>query len=522
MGAYKSIRGWSLALALCASALVGCTTTSEDIQHWANTKQGPQKLMSVVTHSKFPMALRGEAVLSLIGMPPRGGRRVGIDDAIAGLDRVQPPERERLMAHVVPGLVSKLTAPPPPEGEPDESVPFKDAAYAMLTEDDGKLVTTPEHRQQLEQALAVWAHADFERRQDAPGQNVGMRQMLALLGPQSLSKLPERITPDGNTQRLVSLIAELGDAPTRAAAAAKLVEMADFTASPAWLTAKQPELKKANEVSGIKADTKAFDAQLQQFQEEELLRLFASLKQLKSPGGAQYLARVAADPKRPEKQRAGALAALEGQVDGKDDGTFQALLSVAKATDTPDTVRTLAFRRLATFTYTQLAEPLYDTFGGDDWRVRWLAGELLLQKLNASQLDEFMSRLEKVEHMAVTEPLTYGKLLAKVEGLKNVSETVDSYSSSSNETPVRLAALGYYYSHGSSEQLDRVARYDADRSKVPECSENAKDCDWRCGETEVETLGDYVKHCIVPAMAQASGPSKSSDAKASQDPQKTK
>ena len=65
-----------LALALGTGA---CRTSSEDVQRWARTVQGPKKLVAVLTHDKYPLELRVESALALIRMKPRNGRRVGID-----------------------------------------------------------------------------------------------------------------------------------------------------------------------------------------------------------------------------------------------------------------------------------------------------------------------------------------------------------------------------------------------------------------------------------------------------------
>jgi hypothetical protein len=527
MGANKSIRGWSLTLLLIAASSSGCRTTSEDIQHWANTKQGPHKLASVIAADKYSTALRAEAVHTLIGMPRRNGRLVGIEQALASLQALDADTRAAVVAHLVPALMTELTQPASAGTEKaDPSVQFKDAAYALLTETDPQLIANEEQQSALKGALSEWAMTDFEKRLDAPGQSVGMEQLLKLLGPRSVEGLPKRIKPDAKIARIVSLVADIGSKETRAEAARQLVEIAKFTESPAWLKQKEPELKQANEVSGIKTDDKRFQSQLDRFQEEELLRHFAALKRLAAEPGAHYLAAYAGDPKHAEKRRRGALAALDGQVGLDDQALFDSLLQIAKSSEAPDGVRTLAFRRLDAYPYSKLAPAYFALFEGDDWRVRWMAGESLLKKIEAGQLEQFMTHLGKVEHMSVTEPLTYGKLLPSIKGMKNVSDVVDSYSSSSNDTPVRLTALGYYYSHGTTKELDKVSRYERDREKVPDCSENAKNCEWTCGGTEVETVGDFVKHCIVPAMKErASGPTGNADAKggakASQDAQKT-
>ena len=46
--------------------------------------------------------------------------------------------------------------------------------------------------------------------------------------------------------------------------------------------------------------------------------------------------------------------------------------------------------------------------------------------------------------------------------------------------PVRLTALAYYYREGKKEDLAKVEPYSNDKSEVPECKEDAKECEWKC------------------------------------------
>src|SRR5580693_8513931 len=58
----------------------GCAVSESDVHRWESTERGPYKLMAVVTHDKYSMPLRIESAMSLIRMPARGGRRMGISD----------------------------------------------------------------------------------------------------------------------------------------------------------------------------------------------------------------------------------------------------------------------------------------------------------------------------------------------------------------------------------------------------------------------------------------------------------
>ena len=59
--------------------MTGCAVSESDVLRWERTERGPYKLVAVVTHDKYSLAaLRIDAAMSLLRMPPRGGRRMGI------------------------------------------------------------------------------------------------------------------------------------------------------------------------------------------------------------------------------------------------------------------------------------------------------------------------------------------------------------------------------------------------------------------------------------------------------------
>lgn len=513
---------WARGLIVLCLTTAGCRTDSEDVQRWANTQQGPRKLVAVLVHGKYPRPLRVEAAMTLIGMRARGGRRVGIDQTLEALAAMDASERDRLVAALVPELIAKLGEPAPAAGASDESLPYKDAAFELLTHTGPKLLERAELEQPLRHALSQWAMADFVTRMSASGQQVSMQQMLQELGPTSVVGLPDLIERDTpKLDHIAQLIAELGDEQTKLRASQKLVELARFIASDQWLNAKRPELEQANAASGQAPDPQAFAKQLALFQEEELLRLFGSMRRIGGKPSVDFLLTFAREP-RSEKQRKGALAAVERQIDGDDSAQLETIVAIASDDNTPDAVRGLALRRMGELPRDKVAAPLLGLFEHQNWKVRWLAAELLLQMSEPQHVDEFMAKLAKVEHMSLTEPLRYGQLIGEMKGTPAPEELVDSYSSSSNKVPVRLAALGYYYAHGDAADLAKLERAKRDRKKLPSCAEDAQDCEWRCAGRDVSTVGEFVEHCIVPSIeARNSGPTRTAGVKPSQDPQKT-
>src|SRR5690606_16309945 len=143
-------------------------------------------------------------------------------------------------------------------------------------------------------------------------------------------------------------------------------------------------------------------------------------------------------------------------------------------------------------------QKLYGLFDNDNWKVRWLAAELILQMSEAKHIPEFMEQVGKIKHMSLTEPLRYGKLVGELKGAS--TDSLKPYLSSKNPAAVRVSALGHYYDSGTQADLPAVEPYAADREKVPACAKDAKDCEWKCGGQDITTIGEYVTHCIKPAM----------------------
>src|SRR5688572_18320478 len=158
---------YSLALAVSLVLVAGCRTGADDVHRWANTQQGPRKIVAVMTHDKYPDDLRIEAAMTLVRMKPRSGRRVGIDELILGLNDMPAAERARIVTGMVPLLENEIRRPPPPEAnatgvrEIDPTFPYKDAAFALLTNEGEVLVASKPDRQRLHAALGDWAMADF-------------------------------------------------------------------------------------------------------------------------------------------------------------------------------------------------------------------------------------------------------------------------------------------------------------------------------------------------------------------------
>jgi HEAT repeat protein len=498
---------------------VACRTDSDNIRAWASKSQGPRKLVAVLTHDKYSMDLRIEAALTLVSMKPRGGRRIGIQGSeeqpglIDALAQMQPAARNAIVSRLVPKLQEEMVKPLPPSqagvAVADPTVPYKDAAFALLTHDDGALMADESQRKGLKTTLATWTSSNFAERLDDSSQMFGMEQVLRELKADGVRTLPDLIAPGASKiDRVSAMIADFGDEATKAKASEKLVAVAKEVNSDTWIKQKAAVVEAANKASKQAPTPEQFKLQLAQYQEEELLRVFSSMKRVGGKPVVTFLLDFARDKSQAERRRAAALAALQGNLDKKDTAHAQAILAITGASDTPDAVRDIALQRVGELPRPLVIDKLYELFKDSNWKVRWVAAELVLKMSETPQLPEFFAKLGRAENMAITEPLKYGQLISTMKGSPSPAEVAAKYASTGHPVQVRLSALGYYYNVGTKADLAKVSGYTSDRTATPKCKADAKDCDWKCvvrtekGEEtkEVATLGEFVESCVKPAM----------------------
>jgi hypothetical protein len=157
-----------------------------------------------------------------------------------------------------------------------------------------------------------------------------------------------------------------------------------------------------------------------------------------------------------------------------------------------------------------VVDRLYALFKDPTWQVRWVAAELVLKMSDTGQLPEFFDRIgSSSDGMSITEPLRYGQAIATMKGPQSAVEIVQSHLDS-GPAGARLTALGYYYHAGTPADLARLDAVRNDKTKVPECSEQAKDCEWKCDivvsgarETkDIKTVGEFYEFCVKPVLEQ--------------------
>jgi hypothetical protein len=241
------------------------------------------------------------------------------------------------------------------------------------------------------------------------------------------------------------------------------------------------------------------------------------MKRVGGKPAVEFLLAFAQDKAQDEKRRAAAMAALQGNLDKSNKAHAHAVLAVASASETPDSVRDVALQRVGEFPRPLVVDKLYELFKQANWKVRWVAAELVLKMSETPQLPEFFAKIGDADNMAITEPLKYGQIIAQMKGAPTPAEVADKYAATKNSVQARLTALGYYYNAGSAADLPKVSGFMSDRTATPKCKEDAKDCDWKCvvqgakGQEEtkdVSTLGEFVEFCVKPAMEKRGGAKK--------------
>jgi hypothetical protein len=498
--------------------VVGCAVSESDVRRWEGTERGPEKLVAVLTHGKYSIPLRTEAAMSLIRMKPRAGKRVGIDQLITALGTLDEESLRNIVIGMTPELVKEIEAPPPlkkPDGtiEPDATVPFKDAGFAMLSHEP-PLVADEKSKTDLTSALIKWTQTDFEDRIENGAQAYGVEQMMRFFGAPAVKGLPALMTEQSSkVDRIASLISDLGDPETKQKASEQLRTLAETIDSPAWIDKEKPLVQEANKRSNANIDDARLAIQLEKFQEQELIKIFTSMKRVGGRPVIDYCLKFAANPKNSEERRKAALAALEGRIDRNNAADIDKIFNVAKDDNTPDSVRDLAFARLGELPKEQIVPKLYTLFDAKKWKVRWVAASLVLRTMTTKGIAEFMRRLPagSNQKMGLSEPTQYGALIAKMDapaGEPKPRDAIMPYLAAKELGP-RLTALGYFF-EGKKADVGVVQSQEASNTPIPKC-EKEDECGWTCvvpkapGSQETDqktitTIGEFVKFCVEPSM----------------------
>jgi hypothetical protein len=526
----NGVSATALVLGTMASfATTGCAVSESDVKRWETTERGPYKLVAVVTHDKYSWQLRTDAAMALIRMPPRGGRRQGIgylcdhykDEESAeregALVQLGEEPRKKIVNAMAPEIIREMLVPPPAKKADgtipaDPSIPFKDAAFAMLSHEPS-LVTDEKTKTELIAALNQWTQTDFENRIENPSQQYGVEQIMRFLGAPSVRGLAGLFT-DQQTKldKISGLIADLGDPDTKQKASENIVVLAKKIDSADWINKQKPIVEDADKRAGQKVTPAQLDAQVKQYQDQELTKVFSAMKRIGGRPVVEYAIVYGTDAKNSPERRTAALAAIEGRIDKGNTADIDRLFAIAKDDNTPDAVRDLAFSRLGELPKEIVNPKLYTLFDGKKWKVRWVAASAVLKTMNTKEVPDFMRHLpaSAATKMGMSEPISYGAILNKLDapaGAPKPRDVINTYLNA-HELGPKLSALGAFYG-GKKADIPAVAAHEGDTAPVPKC-EKDDECGWSCDvpkpgsqETDsktITTVGEFAKFCVIPSM----------------------
>ena len=320
--------------------------------------------------------------------------------------------------------------------------------------------------------------------------------------------LPALMTKNSrNLSRLATLIHKLASKKTKEAASAKLVQIVKYVASSKWKKDKEAELKAANEKAGFKVTGKQFAKQLNDYQNESVTRVYASMKKVGGDAVVRYCLSVASDPEASNKRRRTALAALAGHIDKKDDAAIATLFKIAKDPKTPKVLVDASFRRIKEMPRKKVADELYSFMTNEDWKMRRLAAATILAMSKVKHIPEFLTKLgQRAEknNFNLAEAQTYGAYLADLkdgDALAKAASFMRSGPASS-----RLSALAMWMAVGTPKDSAKYKAYLSDKQRVPKCKDDAG-CTYQCvvgddkpQRKEVSTVGDFMTYCVEPAI----------------------
>ncbi len=514
-------RALAAAVLLSAAAGVGCAVSDSDVHRWETTEGGPEKLYAIVTHDKYSWGLREEAALSLVHMRPRSGKRIGLEYLALGLDTPQgkvqgalsvlsDEARRHIVDDIAPKLIDIIQQPPPPqaaEGQaqaPDPSIPYKDAAFGMLSHEP-PLVSDDKTKSDFMAALTQWVQTDFEDRIENSSQQFGVEQIMRFIGPASVKQLPA-VLVEGNTQldKACQLIADIGDDDTKTRAGQALVAMLKTIDSPAWVEKQRALVNEANKKTGATPTPAQVQAQLTTYQEQKLEQVFTDMKRVGGRPIVDFCLAFAQDKTKSEKMRSDALAALENRMDKNFPGDVTALFNIIADDSAPDSVRGVALARAGELPKEVIVPKLYALFN-KKWQVRLDAAKLVLKTMTPKDVPGFMAHLptDSKTKMSLNEPITYGLLIMNMDpGSGPKPRAVLNGFLQSPSMGAKLTAAGSYY-QGKKSEAGPVMAIDDDKQPLPKC-DDADKCGWECyvGKTKETptTVGEFVKFCVEPQL----------------------
>jgi hypothetical protein len=377
-------------LAAMALASAGCKVTSADVDTWKGTRKGPGKMVAVMLADKFEMPLRTYAALELVEMERQDVD--GVAEMQRAIQQLEPDTRTKIVESLADGLIELMKKPaakPSPDGgPPPHQVRAKDAAFLLVSS------ANPEVREKLTRAIVSWYTADFNGR--SLSGNFSAEQVVRGLGASAAKSLVDALhaqLPQQALIKLAELIGQIGDPETRQRAGQRLVQIEREMEGPqfsTWLkTQITDQMKAANQKIDNARVEKAAELNRDNFISNGALPAMKYLADLAEV--SSRLLEIASSKKSSEDRRTRALQALEGKVGAQN---LDQVLGLALDGSNPVSVRDYAFDRVGDIRSPKALASMWPLVqNGEDQRLRWRAGELVLAIGGNAVIDEFFTKL---------------------------------------------------------------------------------------------------------------------------------
>lgn len=350
------MRRTALAILLVLVPLAACKYTAEDIEEWKGTRRGPGKIKALLLAEKYPTELRVRAAMALIEMNREDVQP--LRELAEAFRRIPAEQRGPILAGMVPAIEATLRAPATERGPAPAQIRAKDAAFLLLD------FATGMERTRLEDALLAWVCADFNTR-FLMGENSADKIILAI-GPRAGRALVATLTPDQLAiEKITELIKEIGDPQAKAAASAQLVMVATAQqATPRGI--REPTLNAMFTIGGQPVIEFAFNLASQTPpQDPQASRQFVNVQVL-------------------------AMRTIKGHIDAT---VLDRLFVLATNRNLPPLLRDEAFERISELRNPASLPRLWPMLADEDERVRWRAGELILDAGGPAVVREFLTKL---------------------------------------------------------------------------------------------------------------------------------
>jgi len=441
----RTLAACGLALLLFSSA--ACKVTSTDIDAWKGTRKGPGKMVAVMLADKFELPLRTYAALELVEMERQDVD--GVAEMQRAIQKLEPDTRGKIVEALADGLIELMNKPAPkpnPDGgPPSHQVRAKDAAFLLVSS------ANPQVREKLTRAVVGWYTADFNGRRLSG--NFSAEQVVRGLGASAARSLVDALNaqlPQQALIKLAELIGQIGEPATRQRAGQRLVQIELEMEGPqflGWLKGQiTDQLKHANQPVDKNRVEKAAELNRENFISNGALPAMKYLADL--PEVSKRLLAIASNKKNSDDRRTRALQALEGKIGAE---SLDEVLGLALDPANPVNVRDYAFDRVGDIRSPKALASMWPLVqNGEDPRLRWRAGELVLAIGGNAVLNEFFDKLPPGAGFQPEELEGYGQRMAQMNPPPREAALAQLHS---QDWWDNVIALNYFQRKGTEADL---------------------------------------------------------------------